>query len=278
MLLFFFIVIICIVCIVFNYFNCNKTEIILADIQLDTSVLSISPTINLYYINMDKSTGRKQKLLNDISHCSNIIPTRVKAITPTEIPSLKINRDETCYIRDEKELACTLSHIKAIYTAYKNNDEVALISEDDVMCLVQPDINKILNTNTPKDWDILQLLAFHKYDFYKNNFGKNIWIPHKDGDTSAAIYIINRKGMEKILNRIFKNGIKEPLESNTFELTNMNKRISCAADWMLYSLCNTYIYSDLYFNIKGEDTTLDNYVQFQNKTRDVINNLHKKLT
>ena len=52
MLLFFFIVIICIVCIVFNYFNCNKTEIILADIQPDTSVLSISPTINLYYINI----------------------------------------------------------------------------------------------------------------------------------------------------------------------------------------------------------------------------------
>ena len=210
-------------------------------------------TINMYYINMEKSKDRNEKILKDVKNCSNIYPNRINALTPDIVKTLKINRDSTCTVMNEKELACTLSHLKAIYTAYQNNDDAALISEDDIICLKEPDLRKILTTNVPKDWEILQLIAFNKRasNFYIENNGKNTWIPHEYKDTSAAVYLINRKGMEKILNRIFDGDIKTPYEKNSFNLTNftVKDKDTCAADYLIYSLCKTYIYSDLYFNI-----------------------------
>ena len=60
------------------------------------------------------------------------------------------------------EVACTLSHLKAIYIAYEKGYEKALILEDDVLFYLLPfwteDIDAILQ-KAPKDWEVIRLFA-----------------------------------------------------------------------------------------------------------------------
>jgi hypothetical protein len=57
-------------------------------------------------------------------------------------------------------MGCTLSHIKAIYTAFKNNDELAIICEDDVSFSLLPfwpvSLNDIVK-DFPSDWKVISL-------------------------------------------------------------------------------------------------------------------------
>ena len=111
------------------------------------------------------------------------------------------------------ELGCTLSHFKAIYMAYVNGDDVALIVEDDASLMLAPhwpfSLDELMR-QAPPLWRVLQLfsrsascsspsgapLAFRPFSCSR---GK--WCV----DTVA--YVMNREGMAHVLRDVLSHGV-----------------------------------------------------------------------
>ena len=179
---------------------------------------------------------------------------RIKAITPSVIDedNKKIYSD-VCKTQTEIEFACLLSHLKAIHTAYRNNDEYALILEDDA--IIHRLINfKNLFKTAPYDWEVLQLHVLN-YKIYDTN--KALWIPHTDENWSCTAYVINRKGMKNVLSRVFVNYNKElEFEDLTLNWYTLSIQQPCVSDFIIYKIAKTYTVNDLLFTIPAMTSTI----------------------
>lgn len=213
------------------------------------SVNNQSEPINLYYINMDKSINRNNRFLSRMAKFNNYNIIRVKAITPNDLTEYIIDIPLHCIAMHDKEKSCLLSHFKAIEMAYNNNDEYAIIAEDDMI------INKNINweyfiSKLPNDWEIIQLYYF-KLKFKNNaNFIKlqsdNFLIKTQNVLTSAAAYLINRKGMINILSRIKNKNL------NLLDSKNL-----CLADFIIFDDINRYILTSPIIKTEELDSTLN---------------------
>jgi len=225
-----------------------------------SSLLAYNNQINpikLYYINMNKSIERKNRFLNRMSKFNNYSIARIPATTPEDLYNYKIKIPWYCKVMHDKEKACLLSHIKAIQTSYNNNDNYSLISEDDM--IIEKNINwEYFISILPEDWEIIQLYYF-KLPFYNNSHFKtlqknNFLIKTDNILTSAAAYLINKKGMEKILKNINKNEIN---------LLDHNKH--CLADYVIYNNINRYILTYPIIKTEELDSTLNPHHVFIRK-------------
>jgi GR25 family glycosyltransferase involved in LPS biosynthesis len=98
-------------------------------------------------------------------------------------------------------IGCGLSHILLARKIYYTGASVAIIMEDDAFPLVtniDDEIHKVLQ-EVPDDWEIIKL---HFDSPWKNNTNKTGILPG-----SGAAYIINRKGMETMMNTRLKGHI-----------------------------------------------------------------------
>ena len=147
------------------------------------------------------------------------------------------------------EYGCTLSHLNAIEMSYSNNDLYSLISEDDL--IIKKNINwDYLISQLPNDWDIIQLytipLPAINY-FSKKSIIKNNWlVKTKNSSPSTVLYLINKKGMQKVLTKYKSN--------NNIILSKHNKH--CGADIVIYYNLNRYIFTIPIFEPEELDSTI----------------------
>lgn len=237
--------------------------------------------IKMYYINLDISIDRKNRMLSKLPN--NINPIRVSAITPKTLPKLKLPLSCKISLMDysNKILACTCSHLKAIHTAYHNNDLFALIAEDDIIIL--KNINwDILALEAPKDWDIIQIhscchpltnLYKNFQPIYKYHNSNILFLEAKNNMIgSAALYLINRNGMKKILSRYISNYLDS--NWNNIKLIDFTKTTrGCEADDLIFNNINRYIFTQIISDVEGLDSTLHPlHVNIIHKnTKDYIN-------
>ena len=185
--------------------------------------------IIFYCINLQKSIERKEKMIKqfkkyDFDHKiiegidgseSEEVEKYSKIISYDvlynwfEKKLWAINKLNTNYINNN--IGCTLSHIKAINLAYNDKLDYVFISEDDTLLdyfhkniKEFEQIIKKLNNN----WEAIQLTTHNSEAFKllneKFKKGDN-FIVRKDHNInnifeSAGVYLINKKGMEKICN------------------------------------------------------------------------------
>jgi GR25 family glycosyltransferase involved in LPS biosynthesis len=210
--------------------------------------------IPIYYINLDKSLDRNKHMIEQFKKYNIQNYKRIKAITPSDIPEInKQIYSNVCNGNTELELACLYSHLKTIHTAYINNDEYALILEDDA--IIHRLINfKNLFKTAPYDWELLQLHVTNSTIFDKN---KDLWLPYKDGNWSTVAYVINRKGMNNILSKIFLNYNKErKLEDFILNGYTLSLYKPCVADFTIYKIAKTYSCNDLLFTSPATTSTI----------------------
>ena len=213
--------------------------------------LSFNINIPIYYINLNKSINRR-KSIEKQQDLYNLKVIRVPAIYGKDInyQSDIINLSDTYKIKfqnyDNKSkiidedyyvLSCTLSHIKAIWNAYSNGDNLAIIIEDDasfILSSYNKKIEDIIN-DAPANWDIISLFnMFCKMD------NKNAYIKHDQKlkyCEGAVAYVINRKGMRTLLSNVIKNGI---IQIIPIELSKNN--ILIASDHVIYNNVNNMWY------------------------------------
>lgn len=100
-------------------------------------------------------------------------------------------------------VACTVSHLTAIYMAYSAGVHHALVTEDGVVLPngFKARLESVLS-EAPNDWETLQLMVVNPQvanavtNLYATHYIK--WYPTHN---SSAAYIISRRGMAKVLHR-----------------------------------------------------------------------------
>ena len=192
-----------------------------------------------YWINLDKSTKRKIFMENQFKE-KNIDNVRVSAITPDDFDTVLANkRPLTCKhpgcVNCEYEFACISSHIKAMKEAIMNtNEEWFVVMEDDMLLPYDIDYDTLIK-DAPPDFEILQLCISYgnTVEFLYNNLllnNKLHFIKWQYLLPCAGMYIVSRKGAEKLVNKFYVNG-KYDFSSCEFQIV---------ADVALYSTANTY--------------------------------------
>ena len=159
-----------------------------------------------YYINLERSKDRNKKIIDQFNKYQIKNHNRIDAYDIKKIKDYDyINEYDSFLDGSNVELIVTMSHIKAINTAYLNKDEIAMIMEDDINLCTVPfwkiKLKEIID-NIPNDCDFL-LLA--------NNMFEDGEIKIKKANQSYDIangvcYLITRKGMEKLNQNFIKEG------------------------------------------------------------------------
>lgn len=202
--------------------------------------------IPVYWINLDRSSNRKD-IMNDMFEKINIKHIRIVAYDGNIIDSYKeinCNSDITSY-----EIGCTFSHFKAIKTAYDSGENMITVMEDDMGIDFIDKWEKSLGEiceSAPDDWEIVKLhsqQAGYMGDLIKISHIENFvsWNPESYG---TCTYIINRKGMKKVIDLYYKD-----------EKWIVNYE-NAVADTILYDSTITYDYTKPLFNPRMMKSTI----------------------
>lgn len=168
-----------------------------------------------YYINLARSTDRRAFMT---STYDNII--RVPAYDGQKLSQyddLELPQFNTCVT--SAQIACTLSHIKAITTAYNNGDDGAFIFEDDMSDKYKHKWKHSLEyivRNTPTNYECVVMFCSNIIKIQQLLQNTNNYTQWRDGRFGTGCYYIKRSGMEKIVNRFVKNGKISVCNRRTF--------------------------------------------------------------
>lgn len=209
-------------------------------------------SIPIYYINLLRSDARNEFVINQFELYGITNYQRVEGVDGSRLDNYGLG---TVYSEDSKpfyyrndypegnsmsEVGCLLAHLKAIKKAYDDGFEMAYIMEDDASFTLVPFWNKSIQDiikDAPKDWTLLQLY----YISDKCRKFPDIYIDYNEsnhGCWSGAIYLINRKGMSNILDKVYDK------ESNTFIIEYIPET-RLPADFYIFHLAqHTYIYNN----------------------------------
>lgn len=161
--------------------------------------------IPVYYINLDRCPERNEHVIEQLQKHKVKNWKRIKGVDGDNDPSVKYtNNFGRLTPLSSGEIGCTLSHLRAIKTAYDDNVPYALILEDDVIFDFVPHWDKSLKEyikDLKQPWNILQL--YSNFDYTSTN--KSYSNPNYDTYITLA-YVINRPAMRKILEKTLHNG------------------------------------------------------------------------
>ena len=212
---------------------------------------------NILWINLNKSIDRRnymELILNNI----NILNNRIESIDGNNLNDIKLSNINIKKELSKYEIACCLSHIKAIN--YLNNlfGNYFMICEDDISIenLYYFKKNKLENIiSEAPQFDILLLYKTYPEeienlyvkwsDYYKNGLDKTIY--------GAVCYIISRSGINKICNYVkyFNNNDKDKFEFNSI----YNKEFDLA-DIFLFNDLETIVYKYNFINTNNDNDSL----------------------
>lgn len=228
------------------------------------NVKIILKDIPIFWINLQRSNERRIKMENNFKKY-NLQATRVDAIDGDNInlkeykENFNINEKMNKY-----EVACTLSHLKAIKTSYDQGLEYALILEDDVefdyldykkysLSFLLEELNKI-------NGECIQLsIIVSRKNFLKYANSDKLLI--KGELCSAVSYLITREGMKKVLD-------------NFYNTKNIN-----VSEHTIFKIVNNYI-TKPYFTypfLKDECGTNPSFIRENNKSAHATQTINKQL-
>jgi GR25 family glycosyltransferase involved in LPS biosynthesis len=202
--------------------------------------------IPIYYINLDKSPERDEFMKNQFKRYGIKNYKRVQAINGTNIKqSIKQFAKKHTYKVNgisfwnnytnlkHNELACTLSHLNAIRTAYQDGHDMVLITEDDASFGLMPYWNKKLSQYThefPSNWGCVSL--FNMACYIDKDLPAYIHIKDKICNGSVA-YIINKKGMESALETMSTELLV--MDKNHPKNHNIKSKLTSLADVFIFN-------------------------------------------
>lgn len=179
--------------------------------------------LQIFWINLDSSPERRsgmQKMLADlrwrVASNVNVQATRVPAITADDVKAMQLNHTlsveakliDACtmpcpmhHARGEllyTEMACTLSHLRAMDLAYAAGAESALILEDDMRVYQElgEDLEELLRI--PKGWSALQMSTVNTKALLALASAKTPFVPREEHFYGTGSYFIHRSGMEQL--------------------------------------------------------------------------------
>lgn len=180
--------------------------------------------LQVFWINLDSSTERRSEMQNMLADLRwrvasnvNVHATRVPAITPADVKAMQLNHTlsveatliDACtmpcpmhHARGEllyTEVACTLSHLRAMDLAYAAGVESALILEDDMRVYQElgEDLEELLHIS-PKGWSALQMSTVSTKALLALASANAPFVPREEYFYGTGSYFIHRSGMEQL--------------------------------------------------------------------------------
>lgn len=168
--------------------------------------------IKTYIINLKQSSGRREYIQKEVSNYPFLDSEFIEAVDGRVLSSEEITllfdrkRFEKYYSRwpFPGEIGCTLSHRECYRKFLDSEEEVALILEDDIHFLYEQDVRMVLQEavclleKAPATLLYLQpprlCWSFSGQRFIGNYKLYSMWC-----GVGSAIYLINRKGAQKML-------------------------------------------------------------------------------
>jgi len=189
------------------------------------SVYKLKGLTSIYWINLDKDSHRRDYMQRQFDYWQIKNHKRVPGIDGRTSDIQQYLSGDKPKNMSDTEIACCLSHIRAIQEFYENTEEqFALILEDDVML----DTTNYWNftwtdfiSKLPHDWDCIQLCIISTGVIHVKLH------PYFINDFSAAAYLISRHHAAKIL----KNHVRD----KKYKLDNGVKPRAVSEDTILGS-------------------------------------------
>ncbi|MBJ7578734.1 glycosyltransferase family 25 protein [Devosia sp. MC532] len=158
--------------------------------------------MKIYYINLDHRTDRREAMERKLA-ALGLPATRIQAVTPAGIAAdLVVGHTNLANVEHVRitELACALSHHRALEAFLATNDTYALILEDDV--LLSNAVADLLQTPL-SGFDILRLETYldPQHFFSTKPLQLGAFEAHEIASrcAGAAAYIVNRDAARAIL-------------------------------------------------------------------------------
>jgi GR25 family glycosyltransferase involved in LPS biosynthesis len=230
----------------------------------------------IFWINLERSKDRKdhmEKLLKLI----NIPNIRIEGIDGLNNNIIDKYKNKFNIINNF-EIACVLSHIKAISYIKKYNGKYFMICEDDIafdnLLLFYKNLSNItLETiikNAPM-FDILLIYKTHNKKLSDTYTNWNIAYNNNNHIAGTVAYIINKNSIDKILNLINYDEI-----NNIFNIDITINNIT-PADIFIYNYFDTYVYKYNFINCLNQTSIihedhLSHHIKFSNIQKDIILN------
>lgn len=194
----------------------------------------------IYWINLETSRDRRQAMLENLKGTNNL---RIEAVdgrnNDVYYKKYKVLNPNTNFSNALNSVLC--SHIRAIKKAYDNSLENVIIIEDSChfdKLKFPHTINQVLDlvNKVDPDFDAIQLLSRNPPSVFTDQsdyIKKGLQAYKRDSFFDGLFYLINRKGMAKLLNLV-------PTDGDTFfDLKNISS--SHSLEDMIYNNINTYM-------------------------------------
>jgi len=189
--------------------------------------------IPTYYINLERSPERNRTMCSMYPYATRVEAYDGKTLESYDDIILPKTSSSSSY-----EFACSLSHIKAIHTAYTNGDTHAIILEDDIHDTHKENWIQSLDTiisHSPPDSDCIVFVCLNARELV-NMINMNVMFSKwNQSRWSTGAYYITRNGMEKILHKFMNDG------KYTLDVPDMSRH--CADNDVIYTPMNTYSYT-----------------------------------
>ena len=185
---------------------------------ITNTIKSIDNIKNAYYINLEKRTDRKAHVENELEK----IGIKAERFNAIQLPN------------GNGALGCSMSHLKCIETAKKNNWAHVLVVEDDITFLdselFTKQLNKFLKYN--KTWDVILLAGNnHKPYIQYGDYCVKVFRCQ-----TATGYIVKNSYYDKLIQN-YKEGInnliKEPTKANQHAIDKHWFRLQEKDSWFL---------------------------------------------
>ena len=236
-------------------------------ININKDINKINFIDYILWINLDRSVDRFNYMNNLLSNL-DIKSKRIEAIDGNNLDIKSIKNFKVNRILINYEIACTLSHIKAINQCNSLAGNYFMICEDDIsfdnLQFFNESIKNIILNCPDKNFDVLLLYKTYKYelkdlyskwsDYYDDsNYHNNKTVEHIAG---AVSYIISKNAINKFTN------IAKYTENNTFEF--INDFIFEVSDIFIFKNLNTYVYKYNYITTLINSSNIHNeHVDYQ---------------
>jgi len=205
------------------------------------------PNLKTFYINLDNRTDRKTHVIKELEKIGITDAERFKAIK-----------------LDNGALGCSMSHLKCIENAKKNNYDYTLIVEDDITFLnpqiFLTQINKFIKSNI--QWDMVLIAGNNMLPYEPVN---DVCIRVFNCQTTTG-YIVRKEYYDKLIDN-FKKGIqlfiKDPT-NNSFKIDKYWFKLQTKDKWYLI-IPPTVVQKEDYSDIEKRVTNFQNYMLNYNK-------------
>lgn len=219
---------------------------------------NISDIKNIFYINLEKRTDRRKLVEKELLQL-DLIGTRFNAIKTSP------------YSYNNGAIGCSLSHLKCLSIAKKNNWDHVMIVEDDIQFLDPETFKCQLNlflSFSENNFDVLLLAGNNMLPFLPVN---NNCIQVMNCQTTTGYIVLNHYFDTLIAN--IKEGISKLMQySNDIQLYAIDKywiKLQRKHEWFLLiplTVIQRKNYSDIQLSITDFKTYMLNY----NKTQTTV--------